>query len=395
MATEQRRISGPDSLSDLRPMLYRMRPRRIFLVSGSGSYSRSGAETALRPLLEGYAVRRFQSATHVPDLDEISDGCRRFRKEEPDLVLAVGGGRVIDTAKLINLLSAHSEEPEALIKGTARIRAGGTPLVAVPTTAGSGSEATRFAVVYINGTKHSVDHETLLPCCAIVDPQLTFSMPGELAAATGFDALGQAIESWWSVRSTAASKRLAAAAITLAAGHLRAAVIRGTPDARAAMAEAAHLAGRAIDLTRTTAAHALSYDLTFSHRIPHGHAVALTLGRLLEFNAGVTAADCNDPRGADHVRRTIDRLCALLGCADPAGARRHLRRLMLDCGLSPCVDSLGLDAVDLESVIDSVDRARLDNNPRRIEGRDTLTALFETGPPPRGDETEDRATVQR
>ncbi len=385
MSTEQRKISGPGSLTGLRPLLEELNPQRIFLVRGGESFTRSGAGEALAPLLEGFARTRFQSTSHVPVLTEITNGCRLFREHAPDLVLAVGGGRVMDTAKLINLLSAHDDPPEALIEGTAPITDGGAPLIAVPTTAGSGSEATRFAVVYINGTKHAVDHEALLPFCAIVDPELTMSMPGGLAAATGFDALAQAVESWWAVGSTPESRPLSAEAITLATAHLRDSVIHGSPNARRAMAEAANLAGRAIDLTRTTAAHALSYGLTFSHNIPHGHAVALTLGWLLEFNAAVTDSDCGDPRGAGHVREVMGQLCALLGCAGPAEARLRLYRLMLDCGLNPHVRALGLSAGDMERVIDGVDHGRLANNPRRIEDRNTLAALFETGTPPQSD----------
>lgn len=364
MTARQRRICGPGSLSELGPLLRDLGATRVFLVTGVRSFTRSGARELLEPQLEGGAVTRLSCSARVPNLDDVREGRRRFRAEESDLVLAVGGGKVIDMAKLIG--------------------AGRRPMIAVPTTAGSGSEATRFAAIYIRGVKRSADHEALRPDWAIVDARLTLGMPAETAAASGFDALAQAIESSWSVRSTPESQRLSHRAISLAAAHLRPSV-RGAPESRAAMAEAAHLAGRAIDRTRTTAAHALSYGLTWTHGIPHGHAVALTLSSLFAFNAGVTDADCCDPRGAAYVRGSIDALCGLLGCAGPSEVRRFLHRLMIDCGLTPYTRELGLGSAELDAVVEGVDGARLGNNPRALGTRATLAALFETDPPSRGD----------
>lgn len=360
MGPEQRLLHGDGSLSRLPALLDERGARRILLVTGSRSFAASGAQAALEPLLRGRTVHRFVCDSRVTEREVVDAGRACLDRAGADLVLAIGGGRVIDTAKLVG-------------DGT-------RPLIAAPTTAGSGAEATRFAAVYEGGVKRSVDDLALRPAVAIVDPTLVQSMSAETAASSGFDALSQAIESCWSVRSTPTSTAWAHQAITLAVAHLRGSV-EGVPASRAAMAEAAHLAGRAIDVTRTTAAHALSYGLTWHHGVPHGHAVALTLGRLLEYNAGVVEADCVDPRGPAHVRHTLDALCRLLGGASPADARRALQRLMVDCGLTPSPHALGLGPAELESVVLGVDRARLGNNPRRLDGHETLTRLFETGEP--------------
>ena len=127
---------------------------------------------------------------------------------------AVGGGSVIDTAKMIKIFSANKGNPESYIRGEKEIEKSGPPMVAVPTTSGTGSESTHFAVVYIGKTKYSLAHkEHVLPEYAIVDPKFTYCLPKRITAETGIDALGQAIESYWAVGSTDESKGYAREAI--------------------------------------------------------------------------------------------------------------------------------------------------------------------------------------
>jgi alcohol dehydrogenase class IV len=124
------------------------------------------------------------------------------------LVVAVGGGTSIDMAKLIRAL-AGTVDPEAVIRGKSPIVASRSRFIAIPTTAGTGSEATQFAVVYIDGEKFSLDHASLRPAIAIVDPRLMNTLPAAVTAATGLDAFCQAIESIWAVGATDESVRYA------------------------------------------------------------------------------------------------------------------------------------------------------------------------------------------
>src|SRR3712207_9423070 len=130
--------------------------------------------------------------------------------------MGVGGGTALDIAKSVRLLAAQGSDPRRCVTGAEPITARGVPLIAVPTTAGSGSEATQFAVVYIDGVKHSLDHPWVRPDYSVVDPALSLGLPAAIAASTGMDALAHAIESYWSVRSTDESRRYAADAISLA-----------------------------------------------------------------------------------------------------------------------------------------------------------------------------------
>src|SRR5690606_25840825 len=153
-------------------------------------------------------------------------------------------------------------DPRSVATGDSLVERDGPPLLAVPTTAGTGSEATHFAVVYIDGVKHSLAHPLLRPDLVILDPLLTYAMPPGLTAATGLDALSQGIEALWAVGATTKSVGYAARAVELAAGALETAVIAPDRTARRAMMEAAHASGLAIDISKTTAPHALSYAIS-------------------------------------------------------------------------------------------------------------------------------------
>ena len=138
-------------------------------------------------------------------------------------------------------------------------------------------------------------------------------MPPTITADTGLDALCQAIESLWSVQSTSESIDYATQSIRLAWKHLEAAVLHPCEEDRRAMSQAAHLAGKAINISKTTAPHAISYTITSKFGVAHGRAVALTLGALLAFNGEISDADCTDDRGAEYVRQTVHTIVNLLG----------------------------------------------------------------------------------
>jgi alcohol dehydrogenase class IV len=200
-----------------------------------------------------------------------------------------------------------------------------------------------------------------------VDPALTASASPQLTAATGMDALAQAIESYWSIHSTGESKTCARRAIELVLRCLPDAVRTGSSSARRGMSKAAHLAGRAINITKTTGAHALSYPLTSYFGIPHGHAVALTLGQWLLFNSEVTEQDVRDPRGAGHVRAAVADLLDLLDCEAGDEGCRRIGSLCREIGLQTSLGELGVSrAQALEVVVPNVNAERLVNNPRAV-----------------------------
>jgi len=283
-------------------------------------------------------------------------------------VVGIGGGSVLDTAKTVAaLVRSDIALGDALVQKAALDPA---PLIAIPTTAGTGSEVTPFATVWDDEAKfkYSIGGAKLFPAAAIVDPDLTGSMPHAVAAGTGLDALTHALESCWSVNATEESIREGLAAIALLAEHLPAAV-RNPRDTRrrARVAEASLRAGMSIAKAQTTIAHAISYPLTIRYGVHHGHAVSLSVGALARFNAAISDEDCQHPRGAAHVRVVLDRIFDALGVSDGAAAERRIASLIRDLGLDLFGDFPEFDLGVIASDVITYDRFR--NNPRAMSHR--------------------------
>ncbi len=368
----------PGAIEDLGGILATRRPSLVVLFTGGASYERSGAAAAIEPMLAGISVERVSDVAPNPTLEHVVDAVEVIRRLEPKLVVAVGGGSVLDLAKAARGLAPEPDPRAAVLSGPSSSRRALAPLVAIPTTAGTGSEATHFAAVYVDGVKHSVGNASFRPDHVVLDSRLTASMPPRVTAETGLDALSQAIESIWSTRSTDESRALARRGLELAWDNLEAAVRSPSPEVRTAMCTAAHLSGSAIDTSRTTAAHALSYTMTVRHGVAHGHAVALTLGPLLEYNSAVSDADCTDPRGAVFVRARIGEILRVFGAADGATGRRLLTELLERLDLETTLSAVGASSASARrAVVDGVDADRMDNNPRALD-RGQLTAIVES-----------------
>jgi alcohol dehydrogenase len=284
-----------------------------------------------------------------------------------DAVVAIGGGTALDIGKTAALLAEQERSPADHLRATLPLRARRCLLVLAPSTAGSGSEMTCFSVTYVDGIKRSLDDPLLVADYAIVDPNLTVGLSARVAASAALDALSQAIESFWSVRSTSDSRRLAAESLRLGLKHIEAFCTRPTPIHRAAMARAALLAGRAINVTRTTAPHAISYALTTSFGVPHGHSCALTLPAFLQYNASATDSDVADPRGLRWLQQRMGEILHLLGAHDPEAGRLRLIQIISNTGLESRLSALGLGSVAIERLVaGGFDMGRAANNPRRL-----------------------------
>jgi alcohol dehydrogenase class IV len=373
----QERLFGGVACERLRRVLDRLGAARVFLVTGGRSFAASGAQLSFERVWSGRRVFRYSGFSENPKIEDVTRGIAAFRAEPFDAVVAVGGGSVMDMAKLINALARDARTSEAVVAAGLPIEGRNLPLVAIPTTSGSGSEATPFAVLYVGHVKHSIAGPGMLPEVAIVDPGLTLSMSPTLTAVTGMDAFSQAVESYWGIHSTERSKAWACRAIALVLEHLERAVNAPSRISRRAMSKAAHFAGCAIAVTKTTGAHALSYPLTSYFGIPHGHAVSLTLGQFLVFNSRVTDGDVTDPRGAEYVRRTIDDLVRMMGCQNASEGRMRIETLMQAIGLKTRLRGFGVspDAA-VETIVRNVNVERMVNNPRALS-HDNLRQLVE------------------
>lgn len=361
---------GNDTIKYLSEFLKVKSPKHIFLVTGKESYFNCGAKDEILPILREYNYTRFFDFEENPKIEDVEIGVQIFKENKCDLIIAVGGGSVIDMGKLINFF--HTKNPPFFQHFNDELKKDEVvQLAAIPTTAGSGSEATHFAVVYFNNDKYSIASQFLVPNYVIIKPYFTYNINSYLTAVTGLDALSQAIESHWSVGSTIESREFSKKAILLVWNNLKAAVKLNDKIAKGRLSEAAYLAGKAINITKTTAPHAVSYPFTSEFNIPHGHAVALTLPYFLGFNYDVQKDDCNDKRGVEYVKKGIDEILRFIGCDDINKGVNKMQKFILVVEIELSLEKIGIPkSLIEESIINKINFERAGNNPREINKND-------------------------
>lgn len=265
---------------------------RVFLVHGKRSFSLCGAAPLFSEAFSKLGIDAVEYTDFLdnPTWQDVQRGIVAFKAAKATAIIVVGGGSAIDTAKLVRFFGEHAGDPLHYDKTAPTCV---TPLYAFPTTAGSGSESTHFAVSYVDGEKHSVSAPAIRCNAVFIDYRFTLANPPYLTACTGIDALCHAIESYWSIRATDLSKHFAKHAINLVLPNLLPCIQAATqkesaPHFRSALSEGAHYAGLAIDITTTTAAHAYSYKITSLLGYPHGHAVAMSIPLFMRINSQST-----------------------------------------------------------------------------------------------------------
>lgn len=303
----------------------------------------------------------FHDFTPNPAYESVKAGVNQYRKSGCGAILAVGGGSAIDVAKAVKAFANMKENGSFLEQ---EITENGIPLYAVPTTAGSGSEATHFAVIYYHGKKQSVSHSSLLPQKVLLEPSVLKGLPLSQRKATMMDALCHAIESFWSVNSTQESREYSKDAL---GGILKyqEGYLRNTDTGNEGMMYAANLAGRAINIAQTTAAHAMSYQLTSRYHLLHGSAAAICLPHLWMYMLEHPER-CADARGADYLTGVFCDIARALGCQTPHEAVCLLWSWIRELDLEiPAVEER-----EIKELAVCVNPDRLKNNPVKLEQPD-------------------------
>jgi alcohol dehydrogenase class IV len=361
--------SGIGSIDFLSNILDDFQVTKAFLVTGKKSFAISGAEDHIKKI-KTIKFQQFNEFENNPKLEDVNKGIKSYQQSKADVIIAVGGGSAIDMAKLIryySLLNFDDLSPEDIINYQNEDYKNQPRLIAIPTTAGSGSEATCFAVMYVNKVKYSIANHSVLPDAVIIDPLLSMSLSAYNTAVTGMDALCQAIESYWSNKSTDESKEYAKKAILSILDFLPETVHNPNTQLRLEMLLAANLAGKAINISKTTAPHALSYILTSHFGIPHGLAVSLMIPDFLAFNYDVTEDNVDDSRGSDYVQQTISEIFNMLGEKNGFDSKNALKKFIEGLGLSTDLSKFGITQSDIDLILSSINNERLKNNPRRVD----------------------------
>lgn len=351
--------------------------QRLLLVCGRTSFEASGA-AAIIPALERQAqVHRWSDFTPNPDSADLARGLDILRKTKADAILAIGGGSAMDMAKLLcayGNVAGASDLLEAIRIGE-RVAQRRLGLHLVPTTSGSGSEATHFAVVYIGEEKFSVAGPALYADSITLDPSLTLSGSSYQRATSGIDAVCQAIESLWARGATGESRRYARHALRLLLPRIEPFVLAAEPEAARGMVIGAHLAGRAIDISKTTAAHALSYALTKRYGVSHGHAVALSLGGFIDVHAAAAPKRLQKDICLEQHRNAMSSILAVLGSRDGREARSRFSSLMKRLGLAHRLEDVGASQEERETLVQSINLERLNNNPVMLSDDELIFTL--------------------
>lgn len=358
---------GSNSVSYFKNFLSDNLPKSIFLVTGKDSFFNSGAHNKLEPILRPYKYCHFHDFEENPKVEDVERGIELFETNKCDLIVAVGGGSVIDMAKLVNIFHSEKGDISPYIL-TAETKDAVVPLVVFPTTSGTGSEATHFAVVYVRRKKYSVANNLLLPDLVIIDSSFTFSTSPYLTAVTGLDAFSQAIESFWSVNSTEESRSYSLEAAKIIWENLPSAVNENNIEAKQLMSMASHLAGKAINIAKTTAPHALSYGFTTNLKIAHGHAVSLFLPFFMDYHTKVSEENCNDVRGMNWIKETMLKISKVLDVETEQLASETLR-FINSCNISIDYGELNISGQLFEKSIGDVNEERLKNNPVNVDQR--------------------------
>lgn len=363
-----------DEIHKLKTVISRINSEKIFLVRGNKSFHSSNAKIFINKLIGNQNYTSFFEFDPNPQLEDLKRGILLFKKGNFEQIVAIGGGSVIDMAKLISVFVQQNQNIEDIVLGKVKINSIKTPLIAIPTTAGTGAEATHFAVLYIEKSKYSVAHSSILPDSVYLSSEFSLSANSYLTACTGLDAFCQAIESIWSVNSNTESELYALKAIEMIWRNLQMAVQENNESAKEAMQEASFLAGKAINITKTTAPHAISYAFTSYYNVPHGHAVAISLPFFLQYNYKVSNNDCTDSRGAEKVKERIDKVLNIFKL-DINDVQTAFVKFFDSLGININVSTL-VENFDKDIVINNINIERLNNNPR-IVTKDIINKIFE------------------
>ncbi|HEX2629172.1 MAG TPA: phosphonoacetaldehyde reductase [Chitinophagaceae bacterium] len=335
----QKLVEGEHSIREAAAQISKEGYTHVFLITGK-HIDVQWVMDALKGLQVYHYIKE---GVNVKE-EEIEKAYALFKSIPHQAIVGIGGGSVIDLGKgMIYHCLGHSSTVPFFI--------------AAPTTAGSGSEATPFAVIYRNGRKISLVHPFLLPQSVILDPSLLDSLPSRQVAVSGMDVLSQAVESYWNRNADQESKQYAGKAIELWKQNFLAAV-NNNKSAKGELQVAAYTAGKAIAITRTTGPHALSYYLTSNHGVPHGHAVALLLPLFFLYN---------EP-GKE--------LCELLGVENAKAAFDYIHEIMKQAGLEISLAELNIDKKKIiDDLLNEVNEERFANNPVAFD-KDKLKRLI-------------------
>jgi alcohol dehydrogenase class IV len=371
-------IFGPGGLSQVGTEAKRL-GNKALIVLGRSAMRKSGVLDRLTHLLTENNLKYiiYENIPSDPTVETVDTGTSLARKKNCNLVIALGGGSVLDTGKAISAMVTNEgsvsdyQEIEGKCK---KFQHKTLPFIAIPTTSGTGSEATKNAVVTNTklGLKKSIRDPWLIPEVALVDPELTFSLSPRITAICGGDALTQCIESYLCKKSQEITDALALYAIGLIGKSLVKAVKDGKNlEARKNMAMAALLSGLCLSNSGLGAAHALSHPLGVYYKIPHGLSCAVLLPYVMEYNLPVVT------KKLAKIAQSLGEDISLLSETEAAQkAVEKVKEMLSKAGIKCNLSEWEIKEEDFPQLIKGAKGGSLNNNPRDTSDEDLIELLY-------------------
>ena len=333
---------------------------KIFIICGENSFIGSGADKLINDQLKNKKTKFYFKKSPYPEILELKKIISEINLFSPDLIIAIVGGSAMDYAKIANTLSNSTNIEDEIISTKYKLNKKFSKLVAIPTTAGSGAEVTSNAVIYINNIKYSVEGDLIKPDFFFLIPELVISASNKIKSSAAFDAIAQAIESIISKKSNEKSIDFAERSLKISLKNFINFLEKPNLENTLAMCQAANLAGEAINISKTTAPHAISYPFTSIYNISHGHAVSLTLNKFLKYNyENLSSASCKF-----NLKDRFKILFSLTNTENFSSFDNYLQNLKQKAQLEDKFDKLGIDInKDYQKIISKINTRRLANNP--------------------------------
>ena len=310
--------------------------------------------------------------SELPILEELIKIIKDIKNFKPDLILAVGGGAVIDYAKIANVVDVRSDLADLIVNYSYPFKEKYTKLAVIPTTAGSGAEVTSNAVIYVDGIKHSFESELLIPDNFFLIPEFLISAPNKIKASAGFDAIAQALESLVSKKSNDQSVEYASNSLRVSINSYVSFLNEPNLKNATEMSIASNLAGKAISISKTTAPHAASYPFTSLFNISHGHAVGLFFESFFKFNFD----NLNRSETSFDLKKRFDLIFDLFGVKSINDFNSKITLIKQQAKLEDNLETLDIDIrQSSEKIIKGINLLRLGNNPVKIDGKDIFNII--------------------
>ena len=369
-------VAGAGCIKQITDIVADYEAKSVVIITDQGVWD-CGLVEKSKALLEraGVNVHVIHNTPPEPAVDQVAAIFQTAKEFSCQMVIGIGGGSSMDTAKIVSLLLTNRVNLRDLVGGKVQIRRRGVPTLMIPTTAGTGAEATPNAIVLVpeEELKVGIVSEKMIADCVILDPEMTIDLPKHITANTGMDALCHAIECYISKKANPFSDTFALKAVTLISRSIRTAYQDGhNLKAREDMLLGALFGGISIATSSTTAVHALSYPLGGKYHIPHGLSNAILLPDVMKFNLDVCEEKFKDIAAA----MQLD----IVGCTIRQAAEKmidNLYSLLEDLHVKCDLKAKGINEAALDDMIEAAAKVTrlLDNNPKVVTKED-MRAIY-------------------